>query len=149
MARKDALLRLHHRLMIQREELRQKLAEDLGLTYAQDDGINDLGETAVLMEQSELHSQLAAMESRELVQIDSAIHKIRTGSYGTCERCNKAIPIARLQALPFTALCIDCQRKRESRGNDNDEFEANWASAMEYERRSFDRELNMSDIDVS
>lgn len=147
MARQDALVRLHQRLVAQRDELRRKLSEDMDLTYAHDDGINDIGETASQMEQSELHSQLAALESRELAQIDQAIHKIRTGSYGHCDRCEKPIPMARLQALPFSSLCIHCQKKSERRSSE-DEFEANWASAMDYERRSNDRELNLSDIDV-
>ncbi len=149
MARKDALLRLHQRLVAQREELRLKLAEDMDLTYTRDDGINDIGETALMMEQSELHSQLAALESRELAQIETAIEKVQLGTYGRCDHCAKAIPLARLQALPFTAMCIDCQRKLERQDHGDDQFEANWVSAMEYERRSTDRELNMSDIDVN
>uniref|UniRef100_A0A7C2P6S9 TraR/DksA family transcriptional regulator n=1 Tax=Schlesneria paludicola TaxID=360056 RepID=A0A7C2P6S9_9PLAN len=147
MTRKDALLRLHSRLIDQRESLRGKIAEDLGLTYSRDDGINDLGEVASQMEQSELHSQLAALESRELRQIEVAIAKIRNGTFGTCERCQKSIPIARLQALPYTSVCIDCQRKQERRASHEDEFEANWASALEYERRSNDREVSLSDLD--
>lgn len=149
MSRKDALLRLYNRLVTQRESLRQKLAEDLGLNYTPDDGTNDLGETALQVERTELHSQLADLESREIRQIDAALDKIRDGSYGICERCQKVIPIARLQALPFTATCIDCQRKRERRSDQDDEFEANWASAMEYERRSVDRELSISDLDLN
>jgi DnaK suppressor protein len=150
-SRKDSLLRLYNRLLAQRESLRQKIADDLGLAYTPDDGINDIGETAHHVEQTELHSQLAALESRELRQIEAAIGKIRDGTYGTCDRCKKAIPIARLQALPFGALCIECQRKREQRRNADAEEEAaaNWASAMEYERRSVDRELSLSDFDQS
>jgi len=150
-SRKESLLRLYNRLLAQRESLRQKIADDLGLAYTPDDGINDLGETAHHVEQTELHSQLAALESRELRQIELAIAKIRNGTYGTCDRCKKPIPIARLQALPFGALCIDCQRKREQRRNADAEEDAaaNWASAMEYERRSVDRELSLSDLDQS
>lgn len=147
MSRKEALLRLYDRLVAERESLRLKLVEDLGLAYAADDGINDLAETAQLDEQIELHTQLASMESREIREIDAAIDKIRDGSYGTCERCEKAIPIARLQAMPFTTMCIDCQRKRELNQSSHDDFEANWASAVQYERRSVDRELSLSDLD--
>lgn len=149
MSRKEALLRLYDRLVAERESLRLKLVEDLGLTYAADDGINDLAETAQLDEQIELHTQLASMESREIREIDAAIDKIRDGSYGQCERCQKPIPIARLQAMPFTTACIDCQRKREQRRSTHDDFEANWASAVQYERRSVDRELSLSDLDQS
>lgn len=148
MTRKDALLRLHSRLVAQRESLRGKIADDMGLVYSPDDGINDIGETASQMERSELHSQLAALESRELHQIEVAIGKLRNGTFGSCERCQKVIPIARLHALPFTSVCIECQRKRESRPSHDDEFEANWASAMDYERRSVDHEVSLNDLDA-
>jgi DnaK suppressor protein len=148
MSRKDALVRLHARLVAQRDSLRGKIADDMGMVFQADDGINDIGETASQMEQSELHSQLAALESRELRQIEAAISKLRNGTFGSCERCQKTIPIARLQALPFTSVCIECQRKRESRSSHDEEFEANWASAMEYERRSVDREVTLNDLDA-
>lgn len=149
MTRKDAMLHLYQRLVAQRDELRQKLVEDLGMTYTRDDGINDLGETASHMEQSDLHSQLAALESRELSQIDVAIQKIRKGTYGRCDRCQKAIPLARLRALPFTSSCIECQRKREARDLGDDDQEINWTSAIRFERRASQRDLNLSDLDVN
>lgn len=149
MSRKDALLRLQKRLMLQRDDLRQKIADDLGLAADRSDNINDLGETAVEMESTELHSQLAAFESRELARIEAALEKLQLGTYGQCDRCSKSIPLARLQAVPHSTLCIDCQRKSESQTHDDDTFEANWASAMYYERRAVDRELNLSDLDVS
>src|SRR5262245_13588974 len=132
MSRKQALLRLHQRLIAQRDELRRKIAEDLGLAYSPDDGINDIGETAQQVEQSEIHTQLAALESRELRHIEHAIRAIRQGRYGSCEACQKAIPIERLQALPFSSYCVNCQRKAEVDGTLDPETGANWASAMEF-----------------
>ncbi len=147
MSRKQALLRLHQRLIAQRDELRKKIAEDLGLAYTRDDGANDLGETAHQVEQTELHTQLAALESRELRSIEHAIALIHHGRYGECEACRKAIPIARLQALPFSLYCIECQRIAEVDGSLELDADANWSSAMEFERRSSDRELSLSDLD--
>lgn len=147
MSRKQALMRLHQRLLAQRDELRRKISEDLGLAYVPDDGINDLGETAHQVEQTELHTQLAALESRELRSIEHALKLMSQGRYGTCEGCQKAIPVARLQALPFSMYCIECQRQAEIHGTLNSESDANWSSAMEFERRSSHRELSMSDLD--
>jgi len=113
MSRKDALLRLYNRLVTQRESLRQKLAEDLGLNYTPDDGTNDLGETALQVEQTELHSQLAALESREIRQIDASLDKIRDGSYGVCERCQKVIP------SPGCRRCRSPRRASTASGNGN------------------------------
>jgi DnaK suppressor protein len=147
MSRKQALLRLHRRLIAQRDELRKKIAEDLGLAYSPDDGANDLGETAHQVEQTELHTQLAALESRELRSIEHALSLIHQGRYGECEGCHKAIPIERLQALPFSLYCIACQRKAELDGNFESDSDANWTSAMEFERRASDREFSISDLD--
>jgi len=147
MSRKQALLRLHERLLSQRDALRRKISDDLGLAYFPDDGINDIGETAHQVEQTEIHTQLAALESRELGQIEHAIGMIRHGRYGTCEGCEKAIPIARLQALPFSPLCVECQRKVESGEHLDLETSSNWSSAMEFERQANDHEYSLNDLD--
>jgi RNA polymerase-binding transcription factor DksA len=41
-------------------------------------------------------------------EIDAALEKILKGAYGKCERCRKAIPVARLRALPATRFCKSC-----------------------------------------
>lgn len=43
-------------------------------------------------------------------KVDHALARIETGSYGLCERCGNAIPVDRLDALPYTTLCVDCAR---------------------------------------
>ena len=46
-------------------------------------------------------------------QIDIAINKILIGDYGICENCGDEISLKRLEALPWTRLCIDCARDLE------------------------------------
>lgn len=48
-----------------------------------------------------------------LEQIDSALEKIANGSYGLCEDCGQAIDVERLQAVPYTTRCHNCQQSRE------------------------------------
>jgi RNA polymerase-binding protein DksA len=48
-----------------------------------------------------------------LNRIDEALAKIEAGTFGTCDRCGKAIPPARLEALPYATLCVDCQARVE------------------------------------
>jgi len=43
-----------------------------------------------------------------LAQVDEALGRINAGSYGRCTQCTKAIPVARLEALPYTKLCVTC-----------------------------------------
>ncbi len=47
-------------------------------------------------------------EQREVEQIDAALKRIQTGSYGHCEGCGRAIGWQRLRAMPETAHCETC-----------------------------------------
>ncbi|MGZ3769710.1 MAG: TraR/DksA family transcriptional regulator [Bdellovibrio sp.] len=49
-----------------------------------------------------------------LYAIERALSKINEGTYGQCEACGELIASRRLQARPFTALCIDCMEEQES-----------------------------------
>jgi DnaK suppressor protein len=147
MARKDALLRLHERLVAKRDSLRKKLANDLTINEISTTG--DEADAANDGSQNELNTQLAALESRELVQIERAIVLIRQGRYGVCEVCEQQIPIERLKALPFTPVCVTCQRVQEKLSFNPDSDDADWESAFELEGRLRDRELTMGDIDIS
>lgn len=64
----------------------------------------------------ELALLVAEAETHERAQIDEALEKVRAGTYGLCERCGKQIPAARLKALPFAALCVECKTLEEEYG---------------------------------
>ena len=49
-----------------------------------------------------------------LWQIDEAIKRLDDGSFGDCERCGEIISEGRIDAFPFTTLCIDCKAELES-----------------------------------
>jgi RNA polymerase-binding transcription factor DksA len=49
-----------------------------------------------------------------LTEIDEAILRIQSGSFGICEGCGCAIPKARLEAIPYTRFCVSCQSEKES-----------------------------------
>lgn len=44
-------------------------------------------------------------------KVESALAKIEAGTYGICERCGESIPLDRLDALPYSTLCVDCARR--------------------------------------
>ncbi len=117
MARKDSILKLHSLLVQRREALRKALAGDLSLLQALPEQIGgDVVDAAHDAAQDEISSKMAEVESRELVQIDTAIERFAEGTYGQCEVCNNKIPLARLNALPYAMTCIDCQRAVETNG---------------------------------
>jgi DnaK suppressor protein len=118
MARKDSLLRLHSRLVARRDALRKALAGDLE-AYRDLTALNVVGDTvdaAVDTANDEISSQIVEIESRELGQIEHALQRIVDGVYGRCEFCGGKIAEARLNALPYTNTCIDCQRENERQG---------------------------------
>ena len=48
-----------------------------------------------------------------LDKVQSALKRMDAGTYGECERCGRPIDKARLKALPYVALCIDCKKAEE------------------------------------
>ena len=115
MARKDSILKLKALLVLRRNALRQALAGDLSLLKSLPEQTGgDVIDAALDAAQDEISSQLADFESRELAQIESALERIREGSYGECEICHGKIPLARLNALPYATTCIECQRVAET-----------------------------------
>ena len=126
MARKDAIAKLKSVLVSRRDALRKALDGDFSALQAlRDQASGDVVDFALDAAQDELNSQLAEVESRELKQIETAIKKMADGSYGICEMCEKNIPLARLNALPYAALCISCQTKVETLGEDWNREEEN------------------------
>ena len=49
----------------------------------------------------------------EIEQIDLALTKITIGDYGVCESCGDDISPARLKAIPWARLCVECARDFE------------------------------------
>src|SRR5262245_13712496 len=118
MARRDALLRLHKSLMARRDELRKRLGGELK-DLRNDKGTDSTGDSADLAFDTgseEVASQLAELESRELNQIERALARLKQWTYGVCEGCQRKIPVARLNALPFSTTCVQCQREVETYG---------------------------------
>lgn len=54
---------------------------------------------------------------RQLEAVDEALARIRTGAYGACVRCGTAIPLARLQSIPWARHCLECQEAIDREGN--------------------------------
>src|SRR5262245_66317994 len=73
----------------------------------------------------------------KLQPIDDALSRIDDGSYGVCESCESDIAEGRLEALPFTRLCINCQAEREKEAKSMKRFD---------EDRTY-RRLGTSDVD--
>lgn len=51
-----------------------------------------------------------------LAKIDAALEKLKKHTYGICDRCENLIDPARLKALPYANLCINCKKEEEKTG---------------------------------
>ena len=111
MIRKDALKRVTKLLTQRRVELRKRLGMDMGDMGHRSGG--DVADIAFSSIGDELSSRLAELEGRELVQIELAIQRIKQGRYGICDVCDKRILVGRLNAVPYSIMCIKCQNEAE------------------------------------
>ncbi len=55
-----------------------------------------------------------SMEQNVLFEIDEALNRIQTGTYGICTSCEKLIEKGRLAVLPHSRLCVSCQSQAET-----------------------------------
>jgi RNA polymerase-binding transcription factor DksA len=58
---------------------------------------------------------LSLMETEEgtLDAIENSLERIEDSTYGSCEECGGVISKSRLNAIPYTALCIKCAEAME------------------------------------
>jgi DnaK suppressor protein len=99
---RTALLAERERVL---EELRANEIESPGqMTY----GSQAAAASHVFEQQRDL--ALRDHSRQHLAAIDAALARLDAGTYGACTSCHQPIAPGRLEALPWAALCIDCQR---------------------------------------
>lgn len=150
MARSDALLRLHKALITRRTELRKRLGIDLeDLHRKQSSATGDSADAAFDSSGEEIASQLAELEAKELAQVERALRRLKQGTYGKCEVCVTKIPVARLNALPFSTFCIKCQREMEIDGGwTAGRGDTDWARVADHANPMEERDVNLSDLEI-
>ena len=109
-----AVLKIRDRLIVNRAELlkliqaSQSIERDAGdLTFS-----NEI-DLASSLEGREMTFQLTSRDRNEFKLIEETLFRINNGSYGECESCEKKITLKRLQIMPLTTLCIECQEAAE------------------------------------
>ena len=98
-------------LIRRREALCRSLGQEFMVLSLHE--LEDEGDVAHETCDSEVGSKLVQSETRELVQIETAIGRLKEGRYGVCEECDHPISLTRLVAIPYARLCIKCQRMAE------------------------------------
>jgi len=95
-------------LLAERDRLRAEVGEAIVAPGQMTYGSQAAAATQVFEQQRDLALRDRAVQQLELVA--AALARIEAGTFGTCTKCGKPIAAERLEALPWAALCIDCQR---------------------------------------
>jgi RNA polymerase-binding transcription factor len=105
---------IRQRLLKQKQEIISMYQQDVRAGQeSADDGTEDIVDRANNSYNRELMFSLSDSERQLLFQVEEALRRIEDGSYGACANCGQTISLQRLQAVPWTRFCIDCQELAE------------------------------------
>jgi RNA polymerase-binding protein DksA len=97
---------LQHDVAVKEDQVAESgddlVSERGGVSNHMADDANETVEQATML-------TLQHSAERQLDHVNEALARIEDGKYGTCSNCGKRINPDRLEALPFSTLCIDCQ----------------------------------------
>jgi DnaK suppressor protein len=88
-------------------------AVEQGREVASDSAL-DAADQAVQSYQKEMLFSQGTSGHEQLALVRVALKRLDEGTYGECLQCGKAIGMKRLEALPWTPYCIECQEKIEN-----------------------------------
>ncbi len=101
------------------ENEQKRLSEELVVRASNHSGdasdaslFSEKGERAARTSEFEKQVILLRRTKDQLAEVERALSKIETGTYGLCDNCGNAIPAARLEILPQTSLCLRCKSGR-------------------------------------
>lgn len=91
-----------------KKTIRESSGDISGYTYHMADMASDAYSREFLL-------NLATSEREVLLAIEEALKKVEEKNFGNCFMCGKSIPKQRLEAIPYTKNCIECQKKQEEK----------------------------------
>jgi len=102
------------RLETRQQELRRMVSrtEQDGRT-TDDDSAQDIADRAASSYTKEFLFHQSNNDRQLLQMVEKALSRIREGNFGECISCGKEINAKRLEAVPWTRHCIECQEKAE------------------------------------
>lgn len=105
---------MRDRLLQHRTEIQSLYSQDVRAGQeSTDEGTEDIVDRANAAYNREFMFSLSDVERQTMLQIEDALKRLDEGSYGRCSNCGQAIAQKRLEAIPWTRFCIDCQELAE------------------------------------
>jgi RNA polymerase-binding transcription factor len=110
-----ALLQRQADLQRQIADLRQNLSVPVDLLDSIEiDAPGDEGDASVDLQDREDSDQLLLELHAQLAEVEHALAKLETGTYGICEPCGRPIPLARLRVLPEARYDVEYEEDVEA-----------------------------------
>ncbi|MDD8015171.1 MAG: TraR/DksA family transcriptional regulator [Acidobacteriota bacterium] len=104
-------------------EKKTRIVRKLSEVYSQSKEVDthvaqDIVDKAESSYAKEFLLSLSDAEREQLLLIDEALRRLDRNEFGICQLCRQEIGKKRIDAIPWTAYCINCQQKaeEESRG---------------------------------
>jgi DnaK suppressor protein len=101
------------------EERQQSLRKTVSRTeedgrIADQDSAQDIADRAASSYTKEFLFSQSNNDRQLLAMVETALQRIREGEFGECVSCGNEINAKRLEAVPWTRYCIECQEKLEN-----------------------------------
>jgi DnaK suppressor protein len=111
----SANLQRYTKLLLEKQRELLSAQDDFAAQVPAAAGLDgDLIDQANAVAEAELQIQLHQTDSRLLRAIEEALGRIRQGTFGVCQVCKRPVSKARLEAVPWTHLCLECKESRRS-----------------------------------
>ena len=109
--------RIRRKLKLRRQQISKFLKRLNDETQALDpDSARDIADRSVLGMSRESLFEQTSQQRLVLRMVDGALRRISDGSFGVCASCGDDISARRLEALPWTQYCLQCQEVLEDEG---------------------------------
>lgn len=114
---------LEQQMIARRGQLRDEVLSHLGNSEDEQlielhGQVHDSGEEAIADLLADMSIKTIEQQSNEIAAIESALLRIRRGTYGYCQSCDAEISEDRLKANPTAELCYECQDRAEDMRKD-------------------------------
>lgn len=113
---KTTLERFRKRLEEEKSRLEEQIEdyerdlEEARLTESSSDRSPDPGNAEASSMKLEYAKELSIEQNTLdlLSKVNRALERVAAGTYGICESCGNAIPVERLDVLPYSTICVEC-----------------------------------------
>lgn len=97
-----------------REEIHQELVQSEDEQYQRIAGeVRDRQDQSLADLLVDINLAVIDRHIEELRDIETALNRIRLGSYGSCTTCHRPVAFSRLEAYPTAKRCLHCQKLQE------------------------------------